>query len=139
MYHIWTVVCQSSITDEDTHNISLIGALEKVQFKPISLSQGEKVFIPFNFEVVTRWGRGKDDPPMHGRGKLQVIMPSGEICNEVEYDIDLTEKPFWRIRIRNPGLPVQESGFYIFRSQLWDENESAWKNVADVPLEFLLL
>lgn len=136
--HIWTVLCSRSLIDHRTNNISLIDIIEELQIVGPPLPQpGGQFVIPINFEVVTLWGRGQNNLPIRGYGRLLFIDPASNTLRSLDYEIDLSV--FQRVRtcLGIIGLSVQNQGRYILRVQMRENGNEEWQTVANIPLNIL--
>src|SRR5258708_1807292 len=63
--HVWSLLCEKSIVNQDDNIISLISILEEVNtvITPTNpnASRPEKINIPFNFEIVSYWTKDLSD------------------------------------------------------------------------------
>lgn len=133
--HAWTVVCEKSIVDRDTNNISL-DVIEQLNFRvPPIPEDAEGVVIPFKLEVVSLWFRGREDPGTIERARIRTIAPNGEDVGVIDVDVDL--KTFVRSRTRCvlASIPVPKGESGIFRFVVETESGKKWSRVADVPVE----
>ena len=136
--HAWSVICDKTIIDQDTNNISL-DVIEQINFIKVPIPEGMKgIIIPAPLIIVSLWYRIKSDSPCRGRSRVKILSPSDEQVGVVEIDIDLTQHQRCRTRCRINGLPVPngQSGIFHFIVDLFrDEN---WAEVAKIPLEVQL-
>jgi hypothetical protein len=142
--HIWTVICQSSIIDKDTNNISLINILEQLTLTPPKIDEGKGAILG-NFEIVTFWSRTNLEKPATGNARIVLYQPSGEIVEQTdsnkrgpEYTIDLTVFQRVRSRFKFNGIPFLGAGVYQFGIEYKNEGEEDWKEVAKVPIQISL-
>ena len=133
--HVWTVVCQKSIIDKDTNNISL-DVLEQLKIKiPTPPEKTKGVIFPITIEIVSLWCRGPAEEKIKGHGQLKIEAPNHEVVGTTMIDIDLMNSCRHRTRVRLEGLPIPKntSGFFHFAISLKSENK--WTEVTRVPLE----
>ncbi len=141
MKHIWSVLCNKGIIDKKSNNISLIEIIEEVKFvTEIKGVSGENINLIGQMPVdwVTLWVRSNIEEPEKGSVKDFIVTPSGKTNVNKEYEIDLQN--FKRNRaIRRIMLPpINESGIYLFLTQLKDEQRQRWNTVAEIPLDITL-
>ena len=137
--HAWTVICQKSIIDQDTNNISL-DVLEQIEAKIPPLPEEAKgIVLPMQIEVTSLWYREKPEQGTHGNGRLRVEAPNKKEVASANIDIDLNNNGRVRTRIRLDGLPVLKniSGYFFFITEI--ESSGKWLEVARIPLEFKIL
>jgi hypothetical protein len=130
--HVWTVLCESSVTDTQTNRLSLFNTLEQVA---ISVPPEDlPVNLPVRFEIVTHWMRSDIEVPEEARARIVIYDPNTEKEELDPYKINLTEA-FKRFRQQNRffGLEVHGSGIIWFTVEL--ETGDGWEEVARVPLE----
>ena len=133
--HVWTVICQRSIIDKETNNISL-DVLEQLKIKiPPPPEKAEGIIFPIKIESVSLWCRGRGEEKIKGRGQLKIEGPNNKVVGNAMIDIDLMSSHRSRTRVRLEGLPIPKgaSGFFHFVVLL--ESENKWIEVARVPLE----
>lgn len=137
--HIWSIICQNSITDLETRNISLINSLERVQTTIAVKSKREKILsIPINFELVSFFIRDQND-----KSKLTVrilrLDPKGKELDSLIKEYKFQRESFkMRNRIRISGMPLTISGIYMFKVQMKEAGQKHFITVAELPLEVIL-
>lgn len=128
------------MTDEDTHNISLIEVLDQIRMQGTPMpSEEEPLLFAVEYEVITLWSRIDEDTPIRGKGLIEVVSPDGTVLVKFPYEIDLTNSSNVRIRMKHNLLPITGSGTYSFRISLLDENGNQWKEVSSVPLKVVFI
>lgn len=121
----WALICQTSIIDRDTNNISLINVVEEVMVlanPPVPLlteGQVPEETLPTLFEVVALWARSDMKVPESGEGRMRLVDPDNNtVLTSSPYPVDLTTFLRTRIRTRLPGLPYRGTplpeGIYRF-------------------------
>lgn len=134
--HVWSVICQRSVIDKDSLNISLFDVLEQLNLAgTLPEDKNKQIIIPIRFELVSLWAREQYDKPVRGMAKLSTSYPSGDIIEGPQINIDLTVHPRTRSRIVFNGLPFKESGRHVFLIQI--RKGDKWKEVARLPIEIL--
>ena len=137
IHHIWTVLCSQSITNAETHNVSLIEVLEQLTISGSPPSEEEGGLVAGSFEIITLWARAQDDQPSRGRARILMRLPSGSETQGLEYEVDVVSHQRARVKSIIPGLPLRESGEYQFHVQLWDNEQAEWADVANIPLQIV--
>ena len=134
---IWSVLCERSVIDIDSNNISLFNVLEEIAVSTIPPQQNASLLFPLSFELVTLWARAVPTAPAKGRGRTRVIKPDGELVQPgfPIYDIDLSQYERIRVRQRLLGLPISESGTCWFSVDIWDDDHSTWQEAGRVPIK----
>ncbi len=133
--HAWTVICEKSIIDRETNNIS-VDVLEQLDFYTSPLpGEAKEIILPKQMEIVSLWYREQGDEGVSGRGQLKIEMSDGKALSATNLEIDLTKSYRQRTRVRLNGLPIPKSfsGFFYFVVLL--ESNGKWTEVARIPLE----
>ena len=145
--HIWTVLCRSSVVDNETNNISLQDILERLQIN-VSLNDKnvnnipEGIIVPFNFEIVTMWAREdfSNKKEIKVDAKIEILDPSGKKLGEMLNNfVMLPEYRRMRNRGKSGNIKLTSSGKYVFRVSAKEENEDKFIEVAEIPLEVDLI
>lgn len=139
--HIWTVLCQKSIIDNETNNFSLLDILEQINIIANKLpptKENDQVIFPFNFEAVSLWVKTGEKTSVKGQARVRIVTPDGQIGDGPTFSIDLSNKTRFRSRVRFGGLPIKGSGQYKVLVQLKKEDATKWEDVASVPLQVVL-
>lgn len=137
--HVWSVLCQKSVVDSTTNNISLIEVFEQleVDIKPqspdIPAPSGD-VKINFPYELVNFWTKDKN-LKSEAEVKITLLDPKGRIIKSLNKHI-LIPKKNRRLREVNKisDLLLRSSGIYTFKVSIGD-GKSKFKTVAEIPLE----
>ena len=81
--HVWSVLCEKSIIDRDTNNISL-DVLERVAMT-LQGSREDRVLVPTPIRLVSLWQHdGESSEP--GRARVRVLGPGGDELGKMEFD-----------------------------------------------------
>jgi len=139
---IWAILCERSVTDRDTNNVSLFNVIEELQIPaqpPVNLSERSVPpgVMPFMFELMTLWARSDFEVPERGRGRVRVTVPGGKDTLTQEFEVDLTQFLRVRTRLRLPGLPVGDTGIYRFVVQ-GKAGDSEWATMFELPIRVLI-
>ena len=133
MEHIWTVVCEKSITDSRSNNISLINVIEQIRFAP---QEGVQTVPITGLEVISMWCRSDSNTPETGNSRTTLLSPSGDELGQDKTIIDLTKYQRIRRTWMFVGFPFTGAGRYHFVAQRQIDDQ--WETVATVPLEIIL-
>jgi hypothetical protein len=138
MKHIWTVLCQKSVIDNETNLISLIDCLEELNLtmdmdkEPGNTS--EKIVIPLNFQVASFW-LIEDKNLKKLEIKIELNDPENNKINEINNVFELKEDYLrYRTRINVQGMPITKSGRYLFKIYQIEQGGIS-KCVSEVPLD----
>ena len=132
--HIWTVLCSSSTTDQETNNISLINALEELRVASDAFAKESDIaekglVVPIAFELITLWKRteeGREDISIDA--ELEITDPNNKSVGKYLFPIKIktgTERS--RVRLRFPNMKVTMPGEYLFTIKLKDGKGSFHK------------
>lgn len=138
--HIWSVLCNESVINQDDNNISIHGVLEQLS---VSLSLRKeagklpkKFGIPLNYEIVSMWQRNKDS--QSAKAEIAYILVDSENKKLLEstlmIEIPKTSRRF-RSRMKIRGIPLTKEGDYTFRVKIKEEGSDTFYLVAELPLE----
>jgi len=139
---IWAVLCQTSVIDKETNNLSLFNVIEEITIPaepPTGPVEGQPVLqgIAAVVDIVTLWARSNPDVPERGYGRLQFSSPSdqGVMIPRVlgEYEVDLSRYLRLRHRTRMAGFPITGQGMYRFVIDSKSE-DGDWETMFEVPL-----
>jgi hypothetical protein len=129
--HVWSVLCSSSAIDTDTNVLSLFDVVEDLR---VRAAGAEPVQLPIRLHIVSLWCRSSPDYAENGVVRYQVQSPSGERTDLGQLNVALTQHRRSRTRLSIFGLTLSGSGTYAFVTQLRQEAEADWHDVALVPL-----
>ena len=127
--HIWSILCEKSIIDQDSNNISLQNVLEQLQLTPgVDAKLGKDVNsaeknVPINFELITMWDRvAKGD--IDEQIKIALVDPEGKAIATTDHPLKLSSSlQRLRFRIRYNGIKVTIPGKYRFSIRMKGEKE----------------
>ena len=129
--HIWSVVCNGSSIDEETHNISLFNVLEQLRvFSDLSSS----IDLTIHLEIFSLWTRDDENVPTSGKMRVFFCDPNNDCKKKAELSIDLLEATLFRSRIRVENLELSISGKYKFLVELQQNGKDSWVQVASLPI-----
>jgi len=140
MKHIWTVLCNKSILDKYSNNITLVNVLETLNIEgsiddltKVSKSKKGNIF-PYNLSIVSLWAREDEKGDVNFIFKLEIEDPEGEIIAENEREVPLnSQHKRTRTRINMNGIKITSPGDYIFR--ISKKINDDYIICAEVPLE----
>ena len=137
--HIWSVLCKSSVIDQDDNNVSLHGVLEQLTVSLVPKDPTrklDKMGIPLNYEIVSMWQKIEKTQVAMGEIEYIFIDPKGKelLKNTQIMEIPKTSRRF-RSRMKISGLPLTLNGDYAFQIRLKEKGSSEFKLVSELPLE----
>ncbi|MBI5849315.1 MAG: hypothetical protein HZB31_15445 [Nitrospirae bacterium] len=126
--HVWTILCEKIITDQQTNQTSYLTALEGVNTGTFPAA------IPYIALGVLWFKDSVDEEPL----KFRIILISP---NKDEKTLLETEQVLkagnHRTNIVLNGYPVQAAGTYFFKVQVLKEN--LWTTASETPLVISLV
>lgn len=131
MRHIWSVLCQQSITDRDTNHISLINVLEGIGI----ISKGDVNRVPLRVVMVTFWARSESERGELAKTRIVIVTPENNSIETDVVEIDLREYKRMRFNYALEQIPYTVDGTYEFTAQVFEEKSEQWETVASVPLD----
>lgn len=130
--HAWTVVCEKSIIDRDTNNLSL-DVLEGIQYIDIPHEAGTGLMLPMRISIVSLWYRTVPDQPARSQARITYLAPDRSPIGYLLMPLDLSVNERLRSNAVLPELPTKTPGWHFFRVELLENDQ--WLEVALVPLE----
>lgn len=135
--HVWTVVCEKTVVDRQTNNVSM-DVLEQLNLSAASLQQQEEGnLVAHPIVVASYWYRANVDTAARGNARVSVRDPHDKELGAVDIDVDLTKLVRLRTFCRMGGLPVSGPGYYFFVTEM-QNGEGQWEEVARVPLQIVV-
>lgn len=132
--HVWTVICEDSVVDHESNNVSLFNVIEQVTFGiPEENKDEDEIALPYSFQIVILWSRSDYEEPESGTGRVQLLDPEGESLRTLDVDIDLTEARRTRNFLHVFGFPLRTAGKYTI--QVDKQVDDEWVTVDNIFLE----
>ena len=131
--HFWSILCQQSIIDKRTNNISLISVLEEISIS--DPPHDKRIAIGGDMSLVVLWSRSNpEEPEKETACRVVLRSPENKIL-ETSDDVSVNLGAHERIRtvFRRQHFPIVGPGIYQFVVQI--KNEKRWKKVCSVPLK----
>ena len=142
--HIWSVLCQKSVVDSRTNNISLIDVFEqlKVNLSPIknaNIPTIENINVPVQYELVNFWSKTTTYEEILD---IRIVFtdPEGKEIKRLNKKL-VIPKDNKRMRDINiiQGISLKESGIYNFVISIKQKGKSSYQKVAELPLEITVV
>jgi len=143
--HRASLLCEASIIDSVSNNISLLNVLEEITFalnvddyeKEIGekFNKRDEITVPAKFEIISFWDNHKK------REKLNIcidfLSPDGKSISSMEPDLRFNpEKPRVRSSIKITGLKLTpKTGIYKFVIKYRNNNKEIYENITEIPLQ----
>lgn len=135
--HIWSVLCQESIINQDNNMISLNNIIEEINLKQnknkIS-KNSTKVLVPINHEIVSFLSKSDKNKQVKIQLKLTLLDPNMDKLEEKKFDVIIpVSKDKMRTRIKFASIPITTEGNYVYLVSIKQNKE--FETVAQIPLE----
>ncbi len=130
--HVWSVLCETSLLDQDSKLISLINVLEQLTIPEVPAPDKE---LPIVVNLVSTWVRSDLNIPSQGQSQINFVSPSGNVLQALANNVDLTKYERLRARGQFRGLKLPEEGQYHFDVEFREDDQHDWLKVASVPLK----
>jgi len=130
--HVWSVLCETSLLDQDSNLISLINVLEEITI-PEEPAEGKA--LPIVVNLVSTWIRSDLNTPGKGQSRINFVSPSGNTLQSLANDVDLTNHERLRAKGQFRGLQAPEAGQYHFYIEFREDDHQEWSKVASVPFK----
>lgn len=134
------ILCNSSIIDRDSNNVSIFNIIEEINVKPEGIFKQnikgkEEEIIPFPFEFFTVWERSDDiNKELITNIKTSITCPNGEEKEYIEFPFSFElGKKRMRLKIKTGGLPFTGYGTYIFN--VFIEENKKFNLVNQIPID----
>lgn len=138
--HIWSVLCEKSVINQDDNNISIHGVLEELSVSLTPENETgklpEKFGIPISYEIVSMWQRNKNVESWKAEIKyIFVDSENEELLSSTQIiEIPKTSRRH-RSRMKITGMPLSKEGDYTFQVKIKEEGADTFRLVAELPLE----
>lgn len=144
--HIWSVLCKESTINQEDNNLSIRDVFEALQvgLKPNPENPPKndgklEAVVPIPYEVTTLIARTDNEEETKVETEVVVFDPKGLEIGRHTHNFTIPKgKRRMRIRMKNTGLRIRESGDYIFKVSLREEDQKLFKTVAELPLEVVV-
>lgn len=139
--HIWSVLCQRSVIDQESNNASLIDVFEQLQVDTnhagtSEISAPKDISVPVRYELVNFWSKTKEGEEERGSVRILLSDPAGREIQRIENEIVIPQSNK-RIREINKiqGITLKGSGVYNFIISIRQQSSETYEPVAELPLE----
>lgn len=137
--HVWSVICQNSLVDNQNNSISLFGCIENLGVDIIkNKNKGDKIVLPIQFDIVSCWTIDDNTKKNSFILRIEIIKPNGEAAFQKEQNIS-TEVGWSRVRnitkFSGLKLGINDSGRYIFRISQKEDRKNDFVVIANLPVD----
>jgi len=140
--HIWSVLCQDSILNQDDNIISLNKVFEQlsVNLTPTqnltSNQLPDKINLPINYEITSFWLKDEKILSTKGEVKYALFNPKNDKLLETIQNIEIpSSSRRFRSRMKISGMPIAGEGYYRFEVSIKEEGEKIFRFVSELPFE----
>jgi len=140
--HRFAILCQASVVDTLTHNISLFNLIDRFQVDSdyitvagTELENSNPVSVPFAAHLVVMAERSKTNTPESCAARVVLQIPSGKEIGPSLFRIDLSKFRRTHNVIRFNVFPYCGVGKYLFDVEYKISETGKWEKVDSVPLE----
>lgn len=137
MKHVWSVLCQTSIRDEETSRTSIINSMDSIGFIVDRKKFETKKNIPTNLEIVSLWNN-KINKGGEFLIKIELIDSNKKVLISSELPgVKSSDKSVRSATTRMAInlLPVTIAGEYTFKVSQKFLEDKKFATVAELPLE----
>lgn len=133
MKHLWSIICNRLIIDEQTNNATIIDILEEIKIKKEFLQNKKE--LPFFFNFVSLWFvEDKDECEKETNVIIEFYDPNNNKLNDFNFSFALPQrKKRIRTNVKFDRFILNGSGTY--RIKVKQDNIE----VAEIPLEIIII
>jgi len=145
--HIWSVLCSSSVLDQDTNNLSLNNVVEQLNvdiseedLRKKEAEKSEGFAVNVQLQLVTRIAKKIQNKSMVVNLKFDILNPESKVVGSMTTGDIAMKKELKNLRFRNniPTLPIDKDGVYTIAVLLKEAGESQFTEVDRVPLDVIV-
>lgn len=141
--HIWSLLCKKSITDEETHNLTIVETLEEITFsftkeqnerRLEDVKSGKTPHATFDFELISCL-EIEDIADKKLTYEIVLFDPHKKVINKQEQNPPLNDiKKRLRLKTLIGMIPITQEGTYTYIIMIKDESGKT-RSVAELPLD----
>jgi len=133
MKHLWSIICNRLIIDEQTNNATIIDILEEIKIKKEFLQNRKE--LPFFFNFVSLWFvEDEDEHEKETNVIIEFYDPNNNKLNDFNFSFALPQrKKRIRTNVKFDRFVLNGSGTY--RIKVKQDNTE----VAEIPLEIIII
>ena len=136
---VWALLCETTIVDRDTNNVSLINVVDEITV-PASPPQGPRgpaieTVVDLDLRMAILWARSSSDVPETGEARIRVIAPDDRISVSSEVEVDLSHSQRMRAvgHLLESPFPSWQEGQYLFKIES-KTADLGWQEMFELPL-----
>lgn len=133
---VWAILCESTVQDKDTNNISIFNVIDELRFAgpPPELETEDPAGPYIPIQLVVHISRSDFDIGERGLARVKVVTPTGFATTSQEFEIDLSANLRHQLRLTLSEFPPLFAGCYKFLIDCKSDG-GEWEE----PFELLLL
>lgn len=138
MKHIWSILCQNSLIDTDTNNLSINNVLEQlvVSVQQKDMKANGNVNIPLIYEVVNFWVKEDKEKLVKAEVLIEFTDPKGLILKSFPQNVEMPLNiNRFRTRFKVQGMSLTISGKYKFVVKVKESDKTDYRIVSEIPLD----
>lgn len=146
--HIWSVLCDRSVIDKYTNQISLLNVIESIRItveeggakkiRAEAEKTGRSPVFGHKMQLVTWWVRSDPDVPETIEIQIANYSPSGERGGvPVSGRVDLVHHRSYRIQVEIGGVAYKGDGLYWIVVER--RGQRGWEPVSRLPVNISLI
>lgn len=129
--HVWTVICEQTLVNPETNNISLINTLNEIPV--IKINQEKDKYTLDKFLICSKWHKTGDRKETFS---FKAIIADGEKVLETatpdEMAID-SDGTMVSLNLEVNALNVKNHGLHQIQIEYKTGAQKKWRNVATIP------
>lgn len=131
--HRWSILCQSSNIDRESNNLSIFNILEELRVTPPS-QDAKQIVVRMPVQLITLWEKQTAKGTATSNVAIELVDPKGNILPTVSYVLATPQKRL-RFVVNMDGIKVTESGEYMFKIRIRNDEKDIFEEVGEVPLQ----
>lgn len=143
--NIFSVLCESSIIDKDTNNITINNVLEQIKIAvsldSTQLSQKDiPINTPIKYEIISLWKEDKPNPNTNYNIELVIVDPDNKVIQSIPQKFKF-ENGIVRHRsiFKINGFVATINGTYTFLIKIKAETENKFQEASRIPLDIEII
>lgn len=141
MKHVWSILCQTSIRDQDTNRTSIINSMDSIGFIVDKEKLENKKNIPTNLEIVSLWHNNTKEI-QDFLVKVDLLDSDKKVLLSSEISVPKPKEKMINKEMRSVTtrmsinlLPVTMAGIYSFKVNQRNKEDKKFNIVAELPLD----
>jgi len=139
MQHIWSVLCEQSLIDSDTHLISLVNCIEEIEVGYEGTFEG-KISVPVKFQLASFWAKDNNTEADELDLKIEIVNPDKNVVISFTNKFPVA-KEFIRFRTRMniQGMDITMAGRHLIRLLKKEAGSADFAVVSEAPIDIKLV